>query len=227
MKQKKTLKLSLAVCAGMLATQACADLADSARAEHWEASLRINEVQGDTYTSSTGAKAETDDSIGWGFSVGYNVNDNLTVAGSFNWSDVDYKAHITPGLGNGNTAFDVDATLQTSTINFGATYNILRKAVTPFVSGGFGATYVDTNIPNGPPVPVCWYDPWYGYYCGSAVPTKDETDFSYNVGAGLRWDAGQNFFLKASANKLWLDASGNIGRPSFMSYSVDFGLLFQ
>lgn len=217
----------LAVLGLLLAGNAAAEIRDSIRSNSWEASFRITDIQGDDYKSGTGATAETDNSVGWGFSVGYNVSDQLSFAGSFNWADIDYNANVVPAIGNGNSAFKVDGTLETSTVNFGGTYNFLRKSVTPFVTAGLGFTYIDTNVPNGPPVPVCWYDPWYGYYCGSAVPTKDETDFSYNVGAGVRWDVVDNFFLKATANKLWIDASGNIGRPGFMSYSVDFGFLFQ
>ncbi|MDQ8038544.1 MAG: outer membrane beta-barrel protein [Pedobacter sp.] len=200
-------------------------LQDSSRGQSWEAAFRIINVQGDTYEGNNGAKAETDSDVGWGFGFGFNVDENLSFAGNFNWADLDYQGTGISGI-NGST-FDADGELEISTLNFNATYNILRKSFTPFVSAGIGATYIDTNIPNGLAYPVCWWDPWYGYYCGTAVPTKDETDFSYNIGAGLRWDVVDNFFIKASANRLWIDASGNIGHPSFISYAVDFGFRFQ
>ena len=210
---------------GILSSSAALALQDSSRGSTWEGAFRISNVQGDTYASE-GSKAETDNSAGFGFGFGYNVNENLTLSGNFNWADIDYDALVQPAAGNGNAAFKAKGTIETSTLSFNGTYNILRKSFTPFVSAGVGATYVDTNVPNGPPLPVCWYDPWYGYYCGTIVPTKEETDFSYNLGAGVRWDVSDSFFLKVAANKLWLDASGNIGHPTFVSYSIDFGIRF-
>jgi opacity protein-like surface antigen len=210
---------------GLLSSHAVMAFQDSSRGNTWEGAFRMTSVQGDTYTAGTGSSAETDNSVGWGFGFGYNVNENLVLSGNFNWADIDYSV-IAPAAGGGSPAVKGNGTLETSTLSFNGTYNILRKSFTPFVSGGFGATYVDTNVPNGAPYPVCWYDPWYGYYCGTVVPTKQETDFSYAVGAGVRWDVTDSFFMKAAANKLWLDASGNVGHPSFVSYSVDFGIRF-
>ncbi len=216
----------IAMASSLLVSAHAQALSDSYRSQNWEASFRVSNTEGDRYKGDSGSVAETDASVGWGLGLGYNVNENFAVSGSFNWADVDYKANIIPAAGNGSAAFDINGTLQTSTLNINGTYSFLRKSLTPFVTGGIGASYIDTNIPNGPPVPVCWYDPWYGYYCGSVIPTKDETNFSYNVGAGLRWDVVDNFFIKATANKLWIEASGNIGHPDFLSYSVDFGFMF-
>lgn len=224
--KNKTLKCTLAGL-GLLLSGSALALQDSSRGESWEATFRILNVTGDSYQGENGSKAETDSDVGWGFGFGFNVNENLSFAGNFNWVDQDYEAVYTPGNGNIMSPISVDGTLETSTLNFNGTYNILRKAFTPFVTAGIGATYIDTNIPDGPAYPVCWWDPWYGQYCGYSVPTKDETDFSYNIGAGLRWDVVDNFFIKASANRLWIDAGGNIGKPSFISYGVDFGLRFQ
>lgn len=195
------------------------------RGNTWEGYMRVTDVQGKTYSSGTGSSAETDDSVGWGFGFGYNVNDFFSLGGSFNWADIDYNVDA-PAETIGNPAFRGNGTLETSTLSINGTLNLLPTAFTPFVSGGVGATYIDTNVPNGSPYPVCWYDPWYGYYCGTVVPTKDETDFTYTVGAGLRWDVTDSFFMKAGANKMWVDASGNVAHPTFLSYSLDFGIRF-
>lgn len=216
----------LGMAAGMLMSANAMALSDSYRSQNWEATFRISDLQGDSYSGQNGATAETDNSVGWGFGFGYNLSDNLTLGGNFNWADVDYSVNALAQT-IGNPDIKGNGTLETSTLSFNGTYNILRKSLTPFVSAGVGATYVDTNIPNAAPYPVCWYDPWYGYYCGTVVPTKDETNFSYNIGAGLRWDVKDAFFLKLSANRLWIDASGNVGHPSFITYSLDFGLMFN
>lgn len=220
---KKSVWISAAaLAAGMFSGSVMADIS---RGNTWEGSLRVTDVQGDTYTSDGGSSAETDNSVGWGFGFAYNVNDFFSLGGNFSWSDIDYSADVREANGVGR--FRGDGTLETSTLSVNGTLNLLpHAAFTPFVTGGVGATYIDTNVPSGSPYPVCWYDPWYGYYCGTVVPTKDETDFSYTLGAGLRWDVTESFFMKASANQMWLDASGNMGHPTFLSYSVDFGVRF-
>lgn len=220
---KKSVWMSAALlAAGMFSGAA---LADINRGNTWEGSLRITDVQPKTYSGEGGASAETDDSVGWGFGFGYNVNNFFSLSGNFSWSDIDYNVNA-PAETIGNPAVRGNGTLETSTLSVNGTLNLLPTAFTPFVTGGVGATYIDTNVPNGSPYPVCWYDPWYGYYCGTVVPTKDETDFSYSLGAGLRWDVTETFFMKASANKMWLDASGNVAHPTFLSYSLDFGVRF-
>jgi opacity protein-like surface antigen len=221
---KKTWLGATMMATGLLLSGNTVALEDSSRNQTWEASFRISSLQGDSYKGQNGSSAETDNSVGWGFGFGYNVNENLVLGGNFNWADIDYSLDAKGQ--SGNPDIKGNGTLETSTLSFNGTYNILRKAVTPFVTGGIGATYVDTNIPNAAPYPVCWYDPWYGYYCGTVVPTKDETNFSYSIGAGVRWDVTQTFFMRASANRLWIDASGNVGHPDFVSYGFDFGLRF-
>jgi hypothetical protein len=70
---------------------------------------------------------------------------------------------------------------------------------------------------------VCWWDPWWGYYCGSVVPTKSNTYFSYNAGAGLRWDVNRAIFLRAVAVRQWIDVGGPVGSPAMDQYRIDIG----
>lgn len=106
------------------------------------------------------------------------------------------------------------------------TWNILASAFTPFVTAGVGATYGDTNVPNGAPSTVCWWDPWWGYYCGTTVPTKSEIDLSYMAGAGLRWDARRSFFLRGFVARQWLQVGGSVGTPAVTQYRIDLGFRF-
>ena len=64
----------------------------------------------------------------------------------------------------------------TATVRFTGSYNFSEKEFTPFVTGGLGWTYIDTNIPTGLPENICWAYPWYGYYCTTYVPTETTTD---------------------------------------------------
>ena len=110
-------------------------------------------------------------------------------------------------------------------MRFFGTYNILAGNFTPFVTGGMGWTYIDTNIPSGLPENVCWAYPWYGYYCATYVQTQSTTRFSYNVGAGLRLDAGRGVFRAAGEF-----AVGGLRRlvrlGNVTQYRIDIGTKF-
>ena len=196
------------------------------RAGHWEASFDILYGNAETVNSDNASSAEIDSGEGWGFGVGYNFNDHFGLEFNASWRDSDYTATTTPAVGNGNAPQTFSGSLDVGTMAVNGTYNILARALTPFVTGGIGATYVNSDIPDGLPVNVCWYDPWWGYYCGPVVPTKADTYFSYNVGAGLRWDAKGGLFMRGLVSQQWLDVGGGVGTPSFVQYRFDIGSRF-
>ncbi|MCK7467124.1 MAG: porin family protein [Desulfosudis oleivorans] len=82
-----------------------------------------------------------------GFGIGYHINEHVLVNGLFTWSSRGYDAETV--LENGSTG-NYNGTLDSSTISLNGTYFILDRDITPFVSGGIGWTYLDTNIPSGP-----------------------------------------------------------------------------
>ncbi len=196
------------------------------RAEHWEASFHVTETESETVNGDNSATADIDSGIGFGFGFGYNFNDHLGLEFNTSWREADYTATTTPAAGNGNGPQSFSGTLEVGTFAVNGVYNFLAKALTPFVTGGVGATYVNTDIPDGLPANVCWYDPWWGYYCGTVVPTKSETYFSYNVGAGVRWDSKGSLFLRGLVSKQWLDVGGGAGTPAFTQFRVDIGARF-
>ncbi len=73
---------------------------------------------------------------------------------------------------------------------------------------------------------MCWWDPWWGYYCGTTVPTKTETDLSYMAGVGLRWVSPSTFFLRGLVARQWIDVGGGIGSPAVTAYRIDLGFKF-
>ena len=80
--------------------------------------------------------------------------------------------------------------------------------MTPYLQGGIGSTTVDSNIAIGPPINSCWYYPYYGYYCGTFVPTATSTSFAYNAGGGIRWDFNREAFMKFGMQRQWVDFDG-------------------
>lgn len=67
-------------------------------------------------------------------------------------------------------------------MDFNLDVNILKSRFTPMVSGGIG------------------FIRFTGGFNGGAF---DETDFSYNLGWGFRWDVTNHFLIKAIYRATW------------------------
>ena len=197
----------------------------SSRARHGEIYIGPVFTESKSYSFEGGSTAKADTGVGLEFGYAYNFTPNFSAGVEFGWMDMDYSATVQPGPGNPNIAGRINGTVETGTLRFVGTWNILAGNFTPFLTGGLGWTYVDTNIPSGLPESFCWYYPWWGQYCGTYVPTHDTTKFSYNVGAGLRLDVGKGVF-RALVDHRAVDFGGSYGSSGLLHFRVDFGVKF-
>jgi opacity protein-like surface antigen len=182
-----------------------------------------------SFEGDNGSGAEIQDTWGWGFGFGYNFDEHWACNFDIGWRSANYDATIViedqdDPSNSGPKSFT--GRLDTSSSLFSGTYNFLDKRFTPYVSGVLGWTFVDTNIPTGPPQNWCWWDPWHGYICSSYIPTKSETDFTYGGALGLRFDVTRTFFLRASYNKLWIDFQHG-SAEDFDVVRLDMGFLMN
>jgi opacity protein-like surface antigen len=196
------------------------------RGGKWEFTLQPQYVHGQTFDSGNGSSGTVNSALGFGMGVAYNLNNHLSLGGDFFWNSANYNATVAPAAGNANGPYTVNGTLDSNTLRFDATWNFSASDFTPFATAGIGSTYINTNIPNGIPSNVCWYDPWWGYYCGTYVPTKAAYYVSYSGGLGLRWDLDRSIFLRAVANRMWLDVGHSVGQPWVDQYRFDVGFKF-
>jgi opacity protein-like surface antigen len=190
------------------------------RAGTWDFYLPLVYADSATINGQGGSKVDINADFGFGFGFGYNFTDNLQLNGIFSWNSRSYDAtRIEETTGSTQRYSNY---MDTSTISLNGVYYFLNGNVTPFVSGGVGITYVDTNIQNGTGSTSCWYDPWWGYVCSSYVPTKTENDISYNAGVGVRYDASRQFALQFGYYKTWIDISKASGTSDFDIWRLDF-----
>jgi opacity protein-like surface antigen len=182
-------------------------------------------TDGKDYSFEGGSHATTDTGVGLALGWAHNFSPHLLGGIEIEWSEQDYRATVQPGAGNLLGAQQISGTIESRTIRFLGTYHFSEKAFTPFATGGLGWTWVDTNIPSGLPENLCWYYPWAGTYCSTYVPTHNTTKFSYNVGAGLRYDYGKAVF-RGVVNAQWIDFGGNYGSSYATQYRIDFGTKF-
>jgi opacity protein-like surface antigen len=170
-----------------------------------------------------GTSVDLNDAWGLGLGLGYNINANFLVGGLFTWSSRNYNA--TWVKDSDGTQGQYNGSMDSATLSLNGTYNILKGNITPFVTGGIGITWIDANIPSAPGETYCYWDPWLGYICGTYVPTKTETDFSCNIGAGVRWDINKDFSLKGTYDLMWTDvkeASGSMPYTNIFNLEVVF-----
>jgi len=171
-----------------------------------------------------GATARTDQGYGFGVGFAYNFSPNLNAGVELAWSEVYYRTTLQPvgpGSGVNSSGF-----FDTGTLRFKADWNILSTALTPFLTGGAGWTHVYTDIPVGPPQNSCWYYPWYGQICSTYVPTQNTTKFSYNYGAGVRWDIGP-WLVRGLVNQQYADNGGAQGNSTWTQWRLDFGMKWR
>ncbi len=153
-------------------------------------------------------KVKMDDTGLGGFGIAYHFNDFISIQGDFMFGGATFNANVPDNFG-GNINFKQDAFIQSG--RFNVTYNIINRRITPFITAGLGYQYTETELENAPPVGYCWWDPWWGWVCYYDHPHAWQTDFTWNAGAGFRWNITDNFFVKATAGATWLEYSGSHG----------------
>jgi opacity protein-like surface antigen len=101
-------------------------------------------------------------------------------------------------------------------------FNLLQGPLTPYATAGVGWSWIDTDIPDAPPQYACWWDPWWGYYCGGFQSTKTVDQAIYQAGLGLRWDFGSGYSARLGYEKRWLNLGESTGTPGFDQFRLSF-----
>jgi opacity protein-like surface antigen len=168
-------------------------------------------------------KVKMDDTGLGGFGLAFHYNEFLAVHADFMFGDSTFSGNLPTETG-GTVHVKQDAFIQTG--RFNVDYNIIKGRLTPFVTGGIGYQYLETELKNLPPVGVCWWDPWWGWICQTAHPYAWETDFTWNVGAGIRWSVTDRIFIKATGGAQWLEYGGARGITTQIEGIFAIGWIF-
>jgi opacity protein-like surface antigen len=122
---------------------------------------------------------ELEDLIGGGINFGYHINEHLNINTDFLYSNADVN-FFSPGA----ASLHDDGSLFLWTVNLD--YYIFPTSFTPYLTGGLGLLGLDN-----------WYeDDWSCCFPPEREIHLSETDFLWNVGGGLRWEATENIVLK-------------------------------
>ena len=189
----------------------------------WEGSVILAFQTGLDPVYNDGSAIEIDSTTGWGVSFGWNWTDKWNLSYRLVSTSPSYTAVVVPEDSN-IVPQVIEHKASKYSHQFNVTYNFSRRAFTPFVVAGVGWTKLDSNVPSAPPVTGCWWDPWWGYICVSDWRTYTTSGFSYNLGAGLRWDINNAIYTKASYTREFFDVDK--GSVDFDMAIFEIGLMF-
>jgi opacity protein-like surface antigen len=219
------LLLVFAALGGIYSGSAAAQFSSSSqgRAETWEFWGEARVIFSKDISFEHGSSVNTSDDAGFGIGFGYNIDEHWLTSFEFQYNQLTYKATIasadTPPKASANVTGDAEI----SHLGVSLTYNLLAQPITPYVLGTIGWAWVDSNIPTGPPQTGCWWDPWFGYICSTWQSTATSSSFTYGVGAGIRWDAGHNFFMRFGYEYDLINLPHASNTPGFSVLRLQFG----
>lgn len=193
------------------------------RDTRFEASVILAYQNSIEESSEGGSSIDVDSTFGWGIGIGWNWTAKWNLAYRLVSTEPKYLATIVPD-DEGALPRTIEHKMSKYSHQLNATYNFSEKAFTPFVMAGIGWTKLDSNVPGGPPNTACWWDPWWGYICVSDWKTYQTSEFSYNLGLGVRWDINNAVFTKAAYTREFLSLDN--GSLNFDFVTLEMGLMF-
>lgn len=168
-----------------------------------------------------GTSLSLDDDLGLALQFGYRINPRFEVNFSMDWNAVDYSGVLQSAQFPGVSA-SVNGDMEWFIPRVNAVFNLLNGPLTPYLSGGIGWAFIDTNIPTGQVSVGCWWDPWYGQICTPYQPSLSIDEFTYQAGTGVRWDAGESFSMRLGYEKMWLDLGNATSTPGLDQVRAEF-----
>ena len=198
--------------------------APGARTGQWQISLIPSYTNAETVQFEGGATADIGSHSGFAIGIGYNFSDHIELDLDIGGADGNYVG--TRVFEDGSPPEKYNGSFYTSHMNLGLTYNFLANRFTPFVKGNLGLTYVDSGIPTGNLGTICWWDPWWGYYCGPYAQTYTASELSYGADLGLRFDITNKVFVKGSVGQSYIDFDKS-STTGFTIYKFIVGFSFN
>ena len=209
--------LTLALLVGATA----ADAQD--REGKWEFTLGAAYQLGADLEGEAGSTLETDDDFGFAMMGGYNFSDSFATTFGFQWADIGYDGTV---LQQDGSSLGISGSYEAWTMSGNAIWHLMDGPLTPYVGAGLGWTWIDTNVPTGPPVTGCWWDPWWGYVCYTDYPTKTTDAFSYQAILGVRYEFNPSTFMRLGYTSQWADFENADSTPRFDVVMLEIGWMF-
>ena len=175
-------------------------------------------------TFDGGSSVNLHDDLGFALNYTYRFSPQFDLQSGFDFQWLSDDANVqVASLGQ---SFRSTGSVHMFTPHVDGMFKFLPGDFTPYVSAGVGWTWIDTSIPSSPAYSACWWDPWWGYYCGVYQNTHSTNDFVYELGAGLRWDFEPGYTIRLGYQKRWIDMTQATGKPGFDQIRLNIGLRY-
>jgi len=197
--------------------------AAGSRDTRFETSVILAYQNGLDESSEGGSSLDVDSTIAWGVNIGWNWTAKWNLAYRFVSTKPKYLAIIVPEDPE-VLPVPIEEKLSKLSHQLNVTYNFREAALTPFVVAGIGWSKLDSNVRSGGVDGGCWWDPWWGYICFGEWKTYTTSEFTYNLGLGLRWDINNAIFTRAAYSREFIKVDN--GSLDFDLATLEFGLMF-
>ena len=188
-----------------------------------EWSLNLFAIGPRDYAFEGGAAARNDGGAGVSLTVTHNLNDYFALGLEGSLSAFNYRATVSGSAGS----FETDGNMETGALKAHVTWNLLARAVTPFLTASAGVMFLDTDLAGQPPANACWNYPWYGEVCSDRTPTTSLARLTYGLGAGVRYELPRKQgFVRALAGAEWIDFREALSPVGYQLLRADFGISF-
>ena len=188
-----------------------------------EWSLNLFAIGPRDYAFEGGAAARNDGGAGVSLTVTHNLNDYFALGLEGSLSAFNYRATVSGSAGS----FETDGNMETGALKAHVTWNLLARAVTPFLTASAGVVFLDTDLAGQPPANACWNYPWYGEVCSDRTPTTSLARLTYGLGAGVRYELPRKQgFVRALAGAEWIDFREALSPVGYLLLRADFGISF-
>jgi hypothetical protein len=195
------------------------------RARTWEWSIAGLYQDSKNMDGENGSSLRIDGAGGLGFNISYNLTNKFAVGVDLDWLRPDYRAEMVEDVLPPSTVV-IDHEFSQFNGRIKGVFNFSEGPLTPYLEGGFGWSYFDSNVADGPPQTGCYWHPYWGYICNNYYSTFTETSFSYGAGLGLRYQMPGGTFVKGSYNVWDLDSLGSAEDSTITGFKVEFGWSF-
>lgn len=168
-----------------------------------------------------GSRLDFDDDLGLALAFGYRFTPRFELQFGIDWNNVNYRGVLQSAQLPGVSA-NVHGDMESFTPHLDAVFNFMNGPLTPYIQGGIGWSFIDTNIPTGQVSIGCWWDPWWGQICTPYQATLSTDQLTYQAGLGLRWDFGEESTMRVSYEKTWFDFEHASSTPSWDQIKLGF-----